>query len=293
MNKVVCAVLVTYNRVEVLKTALSYIKAQTLQPAFVVVVDNNSSDGTKEFLSSINDSELIHCVFLDKNIGYAGGIAHGMEYGLKQRKLDYFWIMDDDSFQPDDTLSLLTKNIESSGFDILGSNGFTLKYGAKKPITTQNQILEADFILIDGAIIKADVVSQIGAPSEKYFMMCEDFEYCKRLKKNGFKIGVLNMDSINRLHLGGGGQFTKNTLWRGYYHSRNHMLILKQYFSMMSLFAYVFSQSKFIIAAAILAPDRFKRVKFRMLGIWHGLRGVDGKTLDPKTLEFQYEKKKQ
>lgn len=287
MNKIVCAVLVTYNRVDVLKTALSYIKAQTLQPSMVVVVDNNSTDGTKEFLSTIKNDGLIHTVHLDKNIGYAGGIAHGMEYGMKQGKLDYFWIMDDDSYQPDDTLGLLVQNIETSGFDILGSNGFVLKFGSKKQITTQNKMEEADFILIDGAIIKADVVAHIGAPSEKFFMMCEDYEYCKRLKKNGYRVGVLNMDSINRLHLGGGGKFTKNTLWRGYYHSRNHLLILKQYFSLMSLFGYVVSQSKFIIAAAILAPDRFQRVKLRMLGIWHGLRGVEGKTLDPKTLQFE------
>jgi len=292
MNKLVCAVLVTYNRVDVLKTALSHIRAQTLQPAYVVVVDNNSTDDTKAFLSSINDGEFIQCLFLDKNYGYAGGIAHGMEYALKQKNFDYFWIMDDDSFQANDTLSVLVKNIEGSGFDILGSSGFTIKYGMKKPITAQNKIKEADFILIDGAIVKANVVSQIGAPSEKYFMMCEDYEYCKRIKKNGFKVGVLNMDSINRLHLGGGGQFTKNTLWRGYYHSRNHMLILKQYFSLMSLFGYVVTQSKFIIAAAILAPDRFKRVKLRFVGIWHGLRGIEGKTLDPKSLQFQYEKKR-
>jgi hypothetical protein len=40
------------------------------------------------------------------------------------------------------------------------------------------------------------------------------------------------------------------------------------------------------MAAAIYAPDRFKRVKFRLLGIWHGIKGVSGRTLDPGTLEF-------
>ena len=58
----------------------------------------------------------------------------------------------------------------------------------------------------------------------------------------------------------------------------------------MSMIGYCITQAKFIIAAAVLAPDRFRRVKFRMLGIWHGLRGVDGKTLDPATLQFQLTK---
>jgi GT2 family glycosyltransferase len=292
MSRRVCAILVTYNRVDILKTALAHIRAQTLQPAFTIVVDNNSSDGTKEFLTSLTDKDHIHSMFLNSNIGYAGGIAYGMEYGLESKEFDYFWIMDDDSFPSNDTLSLLVNNMENSDFDILGSNGFTIRYGTKKQIVSQNQMQEADFILIDGAVIKRNVVSKVGAPSAKFFMMCEDYEYCKRLKKSGFKIGVINLDTVDRLHLGGGGKFTKNTLWRGYYHSRNHLLILRQYFSMMSLFGYMVTQAKFIVAAAVLAPDRFQRVKFRLLGIWHGLRGIDGKTLDPKSLQFQHEAKK-
>lgn len=121
-------------------------------------------------------------------------------------------------------------------------------------------------------------------------MMCEDFEYCKRMRKEGFKIGLLQIPATSRLNLGGGGTFTKGTLWRGYYHSRNHLLIIKQYFSFASLVGYCITQAKFIIAAAVLAPDRVQRVKFRLLGIWHGLRGVEGKTLDPATLQFQLNK---
>jgi GT2 family glycosyltransferase len=52
-------------------------------------------------------------------------------------------------------------------------------------------------------------------------MMCEDYEYCLRIKKAGFKIGVMKNNHVNRLHLGS-QRFSKATLWRGYYHSRNH-----------------------------------------------------------------------
>jgi len=75
-------------------------------------------------------------------------------------------------------------------------------------------------------------------------------------------------------------------LWRGYYSARNHLLILKQYFSFPNLLSYIIFQSKYLIVAAVLAPDRFKRVKFRLLGIWHGIRGMGGRTLDPGTLKF-------
>jgi rhamnopyranosyl-N-acetylglucosaminyl-diphospho-decaprenol beta-1,3/1,4-galactofuranosyltransferase len=65
------------------------------------------------------------------------------------------------------------------------------------------------------------------------------------------------------------------------------MLILKQYFSLKRLLEYTFLQSKLLIGAAVFAPDRFQRVKLRMTGIWHGIRGVEGKTLDPKSLTFE------
>jgi hypothetical protein len=64
------------------------------------------------------------------------------------------------------------------------------------------------------------------------------------------------------------------------------VFILKEYFSLLDLFSYIGLQIKLLAAAALLAPDRFKRVRLRLLGIWHGIRGVYGKTLDPATLKF-------
>ena len=289
MNKLVCTVLVTYNRVDVLKNTLTYLFNQTFQPETIVVVDNCSVDGTDEYLNNLNNPK-VEWIKLDRNIGYAGGISKGIEYAMSKRSYDFFWIMDDDSFPGADMLQILMSKIATSGFDIIGTNGYKINFGKRQQIVFKADVEDADIILIDAALLKAEVVHQIGSPSEKFFMMCEDYEYCKRIKKKGFKVGVLNMDAVERLHLGGDGKFTKNTLWRGYYHSRNHLLILKQYFSLPSMFAYMFMQSKFIIAAAIFAPDRLQRVKLRLLGIWHGLKGVDGKTLDPGTLKFHYSK---
>ena len=284
--KAVCAIIVTYNRVEVLKQSLSHVLNQSLKPATVVIVDNNSSDGTKDYMKSLEKLDNIKCVYLQNNIGYAGGIAHGMRHGQTLRDFDFFWIMDDDSMPKPNALEELVKNIEASSFDILGLDGSNYKYGIKKKIARSSNLQEVDFVLVDGALVKADAVKKAGTPDERFFMMCEDYEYCKRLKKHGFKVGLLNTGLTDRLHLGGGGKFTKATLWRGYYHSRNHFLIVKEYFSIFDLFGYLFSQAKFILAAAIFAPDRGKRVKLRLKGMWHGLRGVDGKTLDPGALKF-------
>lgn len=288
MSTRVCAVLITFNRLDTLKTALAHILAQTVRPT-IVVVDNNSSDGTREYLESLNGNENLVSIFMESNVGSAGGIAAGMKYGLSMEKLDYFWILDDDTFYQKDALKELVENIEGSPFSLIGLSGFNIRYGNKVKTTSTDKLQEVDYALIDGAIIKADVVRKLGTTRPGFFMMGDDHEYSLRLTKHGYKIGLLNLGQIERLYLGGAGAFTKATLWRGYYSSRNHMLIIKQYFSFINLFAYCVRQLKFIIAAAFLAPDRFKRIKFRMLGILHGIRGIEGKTLDPKTLKFTYE----
>ena len=43
-------VIVTYNRKEKLRKAIQCYEEQEYKPRFIVVVDNNSTDGTKEFL---------------------------------------------------------------------------------------------------------------------------------------------------------------------------------------------------------------------------------------------------
>ena len=286
MNKRVCAIVVTYNRLETLKTAVAHILAQTVAPTEIVIVDNNSTDGTQEYLQSLNGQNSIHCIFMESNTGSAGAIAKGMTYGLSQNAFDYFWILDDDTFYAPHALKDLIENIEQTQFVMLGLHGANFKMGTKVHADPNKKLQEVDYTMIDGAIIKADVVKKVGPLAEEFFMMCDDHEYSIRIRKNGYKIGVLKNGADNRQLLGGGGQFTRATLWRNYYSARNHTFIIKKHFSFVEFMAYTYHQAKLLLTAAVLAPDRFKRVKFRLLGIWHGIRGVGGRTLDPGTLKF-------
>jgi rhamnopyranosyl-N-acetylglucosaminyl-diphospho-decaprenol beta-1,3/1,4-galactofuranosyltransferase len=286
MNKRVCAIVVTYNRLETLKTAIAHILAQEVLPTEIVIVDNNSTDGTREYLQSLDGQNSMHCIFMESNTGSAGAIARGMTYGLSQNTLDYFWILDDDTFYAPNALKDLIENIEQTQFVMLGLHGANFKMGTKVHADPNVKLQEVDYTMIDGAIIKAEVVKKVGPLCEEFFMMCDDHEYSIRIRKNGFRIGVLKNGADNRQLLGGGGQFTNATLWRNYYSARNHTFIIKKHFSIIEFMAYTYHQAKLLVTAAILAPDRFKRVKFRLLGIWHGIRGVGGRTLDPGTLKF-------
>ena len=278
--------MVTYNRLETLKIALGHILSQTIQPSSIVIVDNNSTDGTQDYLHTIDGQSNIHCIFMNSNTGSAGAIARAMEFGLLHGTYHYFWVLDDDTFYASNALHDLLENIQQTDFAMLGLNGARVRWGKKFYVDPNIKLQEADYAMIDGALVKTEVVQQLGPLCADFFMMCDDHEYSVRLRRNGFKIGVLKNGADKRLVLGGTGQFTKSTLWRGYYSARNHMFIIKKHFSFTDLVGYVYHQLKLLAIAAIFAPDRFSRVKFRLMGIWHGVLGVGGRTLDPATLKF-------
>lgn len=286
MNANVCAILVTYNRLDTLKQALEHVLAQELKPATIIVVDNKSTDGTIEYLQTVDGSRNIHCIFMDNNTGSAGAIAAAMNYGLKLKECQYFWVLDDDTLYAPHALNELVENMAQNQYSMIGLHGAHLKMGKKIPVKADIKLQEVDYAMIDGALIKAEVVRNVGPVCEEFFMMCDDHEYSVRIRRKGYKIGVLKNGADNRLYLGGGGQFTRATLWRGYYSARNHMFIVKKHFSFGNLIGYCYMQTKLLISAAVLAPDRFKRVRFRLMGIWHGITGVGGRTLDPGTLKF-------
>ena len=71
MSPRIVAVVVTWNRRELLRESLAAVQAQTLQPARVVVVDNASTDGTEELLR--DEYAHLEVVRLTRNTGGAGG----------------------------------------------------------------------------------------------------------------------------------------------------------------------------------------------------------------------------
>ena len=97
MTKNVVAVVVTYNRRQLLETTLRGITSGTVQPAAVVIVDNASTDETADFLASYDGPVPTDTIRLQQNLGGAGGFVVGMERAVLDHAADYVWIMDDDT----------------------------------------------------------------------------------------------------------------------------------------------------------------------------------------------------
>ena len=104
----VCAIVVTYNRRELLVECLEKLQAQTRPPDRILVVDNASTDDTLELLSK---REGVDVLALDTN----GGGAGGFEAGLREARRaghDWYWLLDDDTFAEPDCLEQLLAGVE-------------------------------------------------------------------------------------------------------------------------------------------------------------------------------------
>ena len=84
-------VVVTYNRLTLLKEVIESLRGQTYRDFQIVVINNGSTDDTESWLKEQRDVKAI----TQANLGGAGGFYTGMKY-VAEQGYEYCWIMDDD-----------------------------------------------------------------------------------------------------------------------------------------------------------------------------------------------------
>ena len=78
----VAAIVVTYNRLPLLKQCLAALRAQTVQGFTVLLVDNASTDGTADYIKTLAMPGLV-CRNPGENLGGAGGFAYGIRAAVE------------------------------------------------------------------------------------------------------------------------------------------------------------------------------------------------------------------
>lgn len=212
MNRV-CAVVVTYNRLEKLKNCLDALAAQLHCPETVIVVDNASGDGTDTFFAAPPEYPFtLQYERLPENVGGAGGFAHGIKCFLQTGE-ECVWLMDDDSLPTPGALRELLE-----GEARAASLGATADILASKVIWTSGElhpwnipharyaktrlcfdligqglfpIRSAPFLSI---LVRRESVERHGLPMADYFIYNDDIEYTGRILRQG--IGVLVPASV-------------------------------------------------------------------------------------------------
>ena len=183
MRKKVCAVVVTYNRADLLKENINALKDQDHE-CDLFVVNNHSDDGTEEFLKK----EKIPHLLTSENLGGAGGFNLGIRKAC-ELGYEYLWLMDDDCIPQKDALEkLMDADAELNGhYGFLASR--VLWTDGSDHLMNKIDALKRksdDLFLIDQAtfvslLIKRETVEKVGLPISDFFIWGDDIEYTRRI----------------------------------------------------------------------------------------------------------------
>lgn len=124
-TKVIPIVVPVFNAVEYTKQFIESLQKTTIDGSYkVVIVDNGSTDGTKEYLSSLVKvyGDSIYAFSLDKNLGFAGGVNQGLS-AISTWDWDHCVVVNNDVILTHGWLDNLKDCIEHSDLPYVGAVG--------------------------------------------------------------------------------------------------------------------------------------------------------------------------
>jgi len=212
----VVALVVTYNRKELLVECLRALLNQWHRLQKILVIDNASTDGTTELLAETGllAESLILYRRLPQNLGGAGGFETGMRLAYDELEWDWIWLMDDDSLctpaalkellAASDALAQWRPAILASRV-LFWDNGnepcnvprfrFNRPWGNGESIERVYAAAAAGCIPIRNAsfvapLIRRTAVARHGFPYGGFFLLLDDIEYTGRILKDDFGASV-------------------------------------------------------------------------------------------------------
>ena len=105
-------IITTYNRLELLKKAIQSVYSQTITDWELIIVNDCSSDGTKEYLDSLNQPKIMP-IHNPKNL-HKGGARN---VGIKNSNGNFICFLDDDDYYLPHHLEVFEKKIKEVGND--------------------------------------------------------------------------------------------------------------------------------------------------------------------------------
>lgn len=294
----VVAVVVTFNRHAKLRQTVNRLLAEPCDRIYVV--DNGSTDGSREWLQTIDDPRL-HSVLTDRNLGGAGGFEQGLRRAVAEVDPDWILMLDDDA-RPLPGCVARFRTVVRHGWDAVAGAVY-LKDGSicelNRPTRNpfwhgrvwlqtcaramvgrarggfhvtdraytggQHAIDATSFV---GLFLSRRAIQRAGYPDGALFIYGDDVLYTLSLRKAGLRIGFLpELKFEHDPDAGARAQGVCAPLWKAYYAARNGVLV--------SRFAagWLFLPAIAVVILRRLAEGRHhsnRRSYYRLL--WRGLR---------------------
>jgi len=208
LNKVtykIAAVVVTYNRLELLKECIEAIRNQTRKLDEIIVVNNSSTDGTLEWLNEQKGLTVI----TQENSGGAGGFHTGIKTAY-EKGYDWIWCMDDDVLpeksaqqnlidflidKPYRIAAIASRRLNCNSNSVLSGEVLSTDFSKirhdfrykllNSEVQGQSEVINIFAATFEGMMINSKAIKEIGFPNKNFFIWHDDLEYSIKLNRYG------------------------------------------------------------------------------------------------------------
>jgi GT2 family glycosyltransferase len=302
MTESVAVVIVTYNRADLLSRMLDGLAVQTRPVDAIFVVDNASTDHTREILTARREHpELpLQVTHSEENLGGAGGFRLGVRLAYDAGH-DRIWLVDDDVVPAVDCLEVLLAAdepcvaairedvrgvlVEKAALDFDLGNPLSIRPKRSSVDNTfadrsdMPERVELQNVSFEGFMFRREVVDTIGLPDASYFIFYDDVDFAMRARRAGYRIWGLR-DAVLVRQLDFDQQHALDT-WKGFYMFRNLFVVHFRYGenALVRLKPWLIT-----FAVVVLSPLRGGRAEARNVIL--AIRAARGmRTLPPTTVD--------
>ncbi|PIN86263.1 glycosyl transferase [Candidatus Woesearchaeota archaeon CG10_big_fil_rev_8_21_14_0_10_44_13] len=252
MSAETAVIIVNWNGKHLLGPCLKSLRQQTYRDFSVFVVDNNSDDGSADFV--MKDFPETRVIALKKNTGFTGGNNAGFRETAKERRIKYIVTLNNDTVVDRRWLENLVKAARSDrkigscsskvlylhDKDIIDTAGIAIyqdghaqsRHGLEKSsaCTKKEEIFGASAV---AALYKMEAIRKTGFFDGMFYMYQEEVDLAWRLRYAGYKSIFVPSAVVYHAHSASSKPFSP---LKAYYSERNRIwLVFKNFPCLMLL----------------------------------------------------------
>ena len=239
-NVLVSIIIVSLNRKKELLKCIKSISEQSYKDFEILLIDNNSNDGSCEIIKSTFPDTKIYKTKKNLGTSYTRNAAINFSSG------NLIWFLDSDVYLLNkDVLKNLIKKFNSDPkIDAMGGEAMLDdKYniiGTKKLELYANGMIKGFMVnnikntnvkvlATSNLIVKSSIIKEIGGFDHFYFFYLEDLDLTYRIFKKGYKLHLINECPV--IHY-----FSNTTRFKNYFlANRNRIYFLVKNFSLLNV----------------------------------------------------------
>lgn len=296
----VAAIVVAFNRAQPTIEAITSLNNGTRKPDVVLLVDNSTDEQEARVLHTFcAQAENIRYVRNQSNTGFAAAVNRGIGEAVTA-SANWVFLLNDDAVVAPDALELLLKgasapDVAAAGPTILFRSDpqrIWLAGGRISPFRLaptchlKNQSITsipdatetATFLTGCALLISTDAIARVGFFDERLFMYEEDFDYCLRLTRAGYK--MIYVPHAHVWHSIGTPARTRSTPLVLYHMAKSRVIVLRKSFRGMRL---VYALFLHVTLYSLVRMFRAVFITRSAASIVAWVQGtVDGLTLAPR-----------